>query len=540
MYVDPEKTQAYSIYTLIIICFAAAIISTFQFIQNDQYVGNDSTQYLVGAESLRNGEGFSTRILFFDEHYTSGEVPAPQTVWPPGLSILIVAFDLVGVDMEDGARIISAIAYILLIAGVYFLVFALTNSIAISVLASVWQLLVVDMWRYSGGIGSDIIFTAISTWCILIYASAMKKSFKNEQSISIPYSTLALMSLVAGIGFCFRYTSVFLIAWIMLLIFIEFVRGIRSDPSSWLKQFFYSALAALPSLLCFIFLVARNLIISGSIKGGNTKVVYNSIIDLAVETVRSFVIVLTGVTKADFFDASFLLIIVGSLPLIFLVIGVAGVAIRFAKSVISRKFDTWQDFCCFMIVVFVAIYIAGLIIISSRSFASYGSRYLLSAMPLAIVVIVSLWRKYQWGLWIGIGALSISQFIYLQANLLPSSAPGVDHKSAYLETANWIAENTDRSDRVFAFGDSQRIGYHIKRPTLAVPIKHFTSETWDENRFKKLALQYDVKVLIASKNDSPEEYEEIANKLMMGEGIGWIQLSKSTDNTFIYTINEDP
>jgi hypothetical protein len=58
---------------------------------------NDAAQHVSGARNLLDGRGLSTSLLFYDEHYLQQRLPAAQTVWPPGHSLLLAALLAVGV-----------------------------------------------------------------------------------------------------------------------------------------------------------------------------------------------------------------------------------------------------------------------------------------------------------------------------------------------------------------------------------------------------------------------------------------------------------
>ncbi|WP_460225426.1 glycosyltransferase family protein [Aurantivibrio infirmus] len=527
-----------SIYYLFIISvLIAAIIAVKQYHESKGYISNDSTQYLAGAESLISEGSFSTRILYFDEHYTTGTIPAPQTVWPPGLSMAIASLSLFGIDIDTAGQIVSMLAFVLLVGSVCLLSWKLAHSMTASTVAVIWQLICVDFWRYSGGIGSDLIFTALSTICMLIYVAAVEKNNAYQRSFHISFPALMALSVLSGIGFIFRYPGVFLIAWVMLLILVEFVGRLRRNPKSWVRDFFYSSLAALPALLCFAVLIGRNLIITGGIQGGNNKTVYNSVFGLGADTIKSFVTVLTGVNQSNFFEASLFLGILGGLALLFLLAGIAISAYKIGQSVLQEKFNNWKTQCHIAILVFIGIYIVGIIIVSSRTFASFGSRYLLSAMPLLIVVVISCWNKFRWATWLGVFLVAGTQFVFYQAYLIPPSSPKADHESAYSEMATWIDENTNTKDTILVVGDGQRIGYHSNRSAATVPIRHFSAYVWDEKRFKKIINDYNIKIIVASKNDTLNDYEEFSAQLMQGQENNWVSLSANTGNSFIYTVN---
>lgn len=62
-----------------------------------EFLNTDTAQYLTGARQLLAGHGYSTNLLYFEDQLYLGVMPSPQTVWPPGYSLLLSTLMLAGV-----------------------------------------------------------------------------------------------------------------------------------------------------------------------------------------------------------------------------------------------------------------------------------------------------------------------------------------------------------------------------------------------------------------------------------------------------------
>lgn len=73
------------------------------------FIMNDGIQYLSTARNWLQGQGFSTNALIYNPHF-QGRLPAPQTVWPPGLPSLLVAINWVGISPQSAALFVNLLA----------------------------------------------------------------------------------------------------------------------------------------------------------------------------------------------------------------------------------------------------------------------------------------------------------------------------------------------------------------------------------------------------------------------------------------------
>ncbi|MFA7670001.1 MAG: glycosyltransferase family 39 protein [Burkholderiaceae bacterium] len=75
-----------------------------------EYLNTDTAQYISGARHLLAGEGYSTSVLYFEDQLRFGRIPAPQTTWPPGFSLLIAVSVFLGIPDLYAPFIVAALS----------------------------------------------------------------------------------------------------------------------------------------------------------------------------------------------------------------------------------------------------------------------------------------------------------------------------------------------------------------------------------------------------------------------------------------------
>ena len=521
---------------ILTILLAASAIVLSEYPEHFGRLGPDSTQYLVGAISILNDAEYSTRILYFDEHYSYGAVPAPQTVWPPGVSFSIAALASLGLSPEVGGRILSSSCYVALAVFTGLAVWYLTKYVMAMLIASVWLLSISPVWHYSVQAGSDMVFAATVSAAVLMYVANRCPDGQPYMKTGISFRALAWISLIAGVSFLFRYAGVFLIVWAILLIGSEFVYRIRSDSEDHGLLFAKSLGAALPSVVIFMSVIGRNLYITGGIRGGNNMIVSGSISDSILNAAKSVAIILTGVDQTHFFEVSWLRagIGAGSLAVLF-TIGLSSL-LWFWNRFVSSRTTEWRFPTSVMIVLLIIIYVGGIVAISSRTVVTIDNRYIFPIVPAIVILGVSLWSYRRSMIIVGIAIISITQI--LAGNSVIKSHE-YRSQQGYAEISEWIKRNTSEEEPILVIGDSQRIGYYSDRPTLGVPRERYTSHEWNLSRIAGVAGQYGARHVIASRTDESHHFNAESSLLMEGNAPNWLTLQVILDTAYIYRITEN-
>jgi hypothetical protein len=337
-------------------------------------ISNDGVQYVEGARQLLAGHGYATSILYFDEHYRAGRLPAPQTVWPPGTSAGIATVSLLGPDPEAAGRLLARLAYLFVPPLVFLIGVRLTGSIAAGALCAVWQLGMAEFWMYLGAPNSELPFLAASLGAIALLPDQDKATWR-----WLPTSALA------GLATLFRYAGVFFLLAIGLVLIADAWRAWRRTRRFPFGSFLYAA----PGVVIVAALLLRNRLIVGDLRGGNTRMFHQPIGGLLGETLRALADTLGGVARTYLAAGGFRAIacIAGAL-------GVAALCLAAGRGALglARTFnfaDTVHRYTGALALT-VLLYVAAILWTSSRTMLTYGARYLLPVVPLIACLLVAL------------------------------------------------------------------------------------------------------------------------------------------------------
>lgn len=520
----------------LIVLLVATTIGLREYADQSGHLSNDSTQYLVGAISVLNDVEYSTRILYFDEHYAPGEIPVPQTVWPPGLSVTIAGLASLGVPPEDSGRIVSLLGYVALALFTGLAVWILTKSAAAMLMASIWFLSISQIWQLSVSILSDMAFATTITAAVLLYVAQSHPRGHPDQMTGIPFRALTWISLIAGISFLYRYAGIFLIFWTILLIGSECVYRIRSRNDAFGLLIAKSLGAALPSVVIFLSVVGRNFDLTGSIRGGNNMLVPSPISDAIFDAAKVIVTLLTGIHRTHFLEDSWVSTGAGVLSLAVLIAIGLSFLLWFRNRFFALGKNRWHEVKSVMIVVLIIIYVGGIAIISSRTAVPISARYVFPILPVIVILGISHWSFGRSSMIAGIATISIIQMLVSSGI---NNSPKHPSRNHYTEISEWTKRNTSTEEPIVIIGDSQRIGYYSNRPTLGVPEQEFTRHVWNFSRITNVASQYGARYIIASKTEHSSDFNAESLLLMTGHTPNWLTLEANLDAAYVYRIAED-
>ena len=241
------------------------IVISVSFYQRGVCLYNDSFQYLSTADNMVKGNGISTSLIHFDEHYYSGKLPAPQTVFPLGYPSAIALLVLLGVPLESAGVGVSAASAILLIP--VFLRGGDLLNIRRRVLRCLSLVLVVNsaFSLYASSVLSDSLFTFLF---LLSLSLLMRAEVAEGECDGDVYLFLGGMAL--GLGCWVRYAGLFPATAMFLYFGLKFLN--RRDWRA------FKSLVLVGSCIPFVLInFARNLALSGDLWGSNTKHMSNSL-----------------------------------------------------------------------------------------------------------------------------------------------------------------------------------------------------------------------------------------------------------------------
>lgn len=210
----------------------------------------DSFFYVTGAENLAAGIGFG--------RLRGGGEFAPTTHYPPGYSLAMASFQLLGVDKLDSARWVNLGSFAVLILATAGMLRRVTGSNAAGVLASLLLglspvLLEVHSWVMSEAL--YLALSAVTIWLLSIYLDRPQRG------------VLLLLGAMAGATTLTRYVGVALTAAIGLALVLR--EGTRRRK---LQDLIVFAAIALGPLLAWF---ARNALYTGNL--ANRDILWNPV-----------------------------------------------------------------------------------------------------------------------------------------------------------------------------------------------------------------------------------------------------------------------
>lgn len=491
------------------------------------YIANDSSHYLMGAQSLAEGNGFNTSVLFFDEHYSSGELPAPQTVWPPGYSLATSWLHSFGLSSELAGIAVSTVSFAILFPIIFGTCYLLTSSIPASFLATLWISSMLEFWVYFG-VSSDHLYLAFSSLFFLILLSNSSKASLKDFSLSLP--TYASLSLIAGITFSVRYVGVFLLGTLVAVAGLEVLHKLKRNP----KHLPLLFISLLPGFIVFALLTLRNYQITGGMRGGNAKVVENSLIKVIEITVASYIKITGGIVQSDLsrglWFAIISVIVLGGLLIIglFAIRGLFNLY-RDRQILLGKHIFIFASFC------YAVSYQVGLIYFAKTTFLTYDARYMLPIVPLLIPIVMYLaWYGSATKFSRSLLTISILSIVVCQLISLPKRVDAHFKPIQYRGIVAWLDSQPDNDEAILVVGDGQRIGFLSQRKTLVIPPSFFSGRDWNLKMFREVIEQYRVGTIVAIKNNGEYEYAEGIEQLTKGSSPEFLSFQKELSTAFIY------
>ena len=327
---------------------------------DQRLINPDSIQLLDAARHLLAGDGFSNSIILYESQLQFGRVPAPLTVWPPGLSWLVLLPMQVGLSGEAAAFVLCLVGHL----ATTWLIFILARRFAgpwIAVVASLAWLLHAIALMMVLALYAEPIFIAFTFASYFALIEAGK-----EQGSSTRW--LLVAGAAAAGAILMRYSGVLWPAAAGLWLLWAALRGRSWQPIR--AAFIFGALPALTTAALFL----RNFLLTGRFSGGQFE--YGGPAGLLV------------VARHLLWDSNMILgRTLRMSPIVFaLVIGTLVVAIALAarKLRASEPRDAAVGLALSSILVLVVFLVVNAIE-SSLVFADY--RYWLPALPFLAVLL---------------------------------------------------------------------------------------------------------------------------------------------------------
>ncbi|MCG8424227.1 MAG: hypothetical protein MJE77_40560 [Proteobacteria bacterium] len=513
---------------------------------------NDSFQYLSVAEHWRTGQGLATSIIHFDSEFSRRDMPASVTTFPPGYPIATTVVSMVGVSLPAAATAVSALSFVLCIP----LVVACCGLLPIP--RNAVRLVCVLLITNHSATSFPIRLLAEQLFGLLTLAGVyllMRVDAPASGSVAWRPHVLAAAGVVVGLCYWVRYAGLFLL-----------VAAISFYAIRWLRQRSRRAFASLLLVGLAIPIVGagliRNVMLSGTWKGGNEKEAANSIAQVLKTLVTSVYHLFFGSAEVTRLRPPQLLLLLSLVAFAIVAVRVfrsdisAGNTARHTRSSLIAPAAVFPTY-------FVVVYTAAMIYAGVVTVISFGLRMFYPLLPLLLVLgafavtrvgdLASATRSSRLifrgaAVFLCVGWLWANARNIAVATVVPSPQqqiaarfdpprPGGQSLSA------WFEENLP-PDAVLAATDGQRTGWVLSRPTLSLVEAEYSDRKWTEETLKTAMQRYGASYLIlyptAPADLVPVQKESaFVGKLLERRFPPWLELAASNANALIYRVTAD-
>lgn len=160
--------------------------------RNGPGITGDSVHYVMGAENLLAGNGYSRTD-------GSGKF-VPITGFPPGFSIALTPFMLIGLDTFQAGRILNAILFGLNIALIGFMLHRYTGSMVYPLIGSALLLLSEDLLHIHSWVMSEGLYIALTMAAIWVLAEFFDHDHRWQLWVSAILIAAAILTRYVGIS----------------------------------------------------------------------------------------------------------------------------------------------------------------------------------------------------------------------------------------------------------------------------------------------------------------------------------------------------
>jgi hypothetical protein len=418
-------------------------------------VSGDSVYYVMGAQNMLSGNGYS--------RYSGGWEPIPITGFPPIYSMLLAGAGFFGGNLYESGRFINILLFGANIILASLVTFRYTHAVVPALICGLLLMASESMIHYQSWVmteGLFIFITLLSLFALVRYIETDKLLFLVVAALLMAASTLTRYVGLASVG----------MAGLGILLVSRL---------SWKKRLVHIVILGLISVTPFTLWLYRNSLVSNSLV--NRQLVFHL---MSPELVMGFISEAVSWFSPSilhlprFLDASLFLIFAGVIPLLYLLVEVRRGALR--------KDSSWQGFGVlpWLILLFIPTYVIMLVanttLLDASTSLSATRRYLLPVFALVVIMLTCmvyrLVEKKTYG--IKFTSLAIALIIlgfFLSESISYLRSPNKD--LGYIDVkASWtnVVQALHEIDSSHLFiSDNVELFYFLAgRPAYAFPISY--------------------------------------------------------------------
>jgi hypothetical protein len=431
---------------------------------------SDSYQYLSVADHLRTGEGIRTSLVHFDVERAHGTIPAPVTTFPPGYPLAIAFLSLLGLSLTGAAVLCSAMAALSLVPVVAFL----GGQAGLSAWATRLSLFLLVLNAVATRFGttglSEPLFALLTCATLAVLAVGEELLQRNR------FWLLLISGALAGLCYGVRYAGLFLIVAVALF---HAVRAVTNHP----RHVWTRVLSLCTAGLVMAPILSRNVALTGSWKGGNTKLTHNAFTSTVKMVGQSVYHLLFGPGKVRVGPGELLFACGVLLMLVLTILLLRTSVLRF------RTFNSVLMLLVLYAVTYVALFTyAGLV-----SVITISPRAFYPILPVLVILVGAAFDQLTsagtWAMqaaWVAV----LAGYAILNLNTLRLASPDSTHlaveerlESPYSAGGgtirNWVDQHVNPG-AVIAAACGQATGYVLDRKTVSLVDRQYSDEPWDK------------------------------------------------------------
>lgn len=484
----------------------------------DAWPFEDTANYFSVARSVAGGNGFQTDLIYYPEQSSFNSIPAPQTVFPPGYSVVLAAVARTfGWTIERSAQVVCLISYacstVLLLS---LCIFAGLQRRSAWLIVAVW-LSTASVWVYTWSAASEPLFVVLTMTAVLFCSSS-----------KTPWWPWIVAGIATALAFSLRYVGVFL----MLTLGLTALR----DSGLQLRRLLRCTIPLLAlSAVLMGMLFLRNHLLIGSWRGGNE---YASQPFTDVLVVFYYAVCrIVGFSKTALLRGEFVSVA--------LLIGSGGLLLAISGSLSMKRLTDWfrnLDLRKMTIVLYGPVSLTLLFYLDMTSNSGMTTRLLLPTMPfflLSLAMIVEgvqksgQWQKRLANISV---ACMIMAFILGQQTSLAEFHHDARTGRAVLATlkqpvssgetlAEFLQERMTVDSPLLSC-QPQLAHFYLKRPLLGLPTTYFdkAQRQWTEKRTAEYATKFGVGYVLLLTHPDVRNDAEFFVELHRGLVPEWLEV----------------
>jgi hypothetical protein len=466
-----------SVREILVWTLGAAVLFAGLMIARTPQMYNDSFQYLSVIGNLLSDHGVATDLVHFDVERAHGVIPAPLTTFPPGYPMVAALLAVLSLAPPTAGAVVTvaAMAISVMLLGLCARALGLSRVVARLVLFG--YVANANTLFLASSLLSEPLFTALVMAGVLCLIHGMKASGRTAVAWSIG------AGFAVGLSYWVRYAGLLFSAGVLFALGAAVLLHRTRD---WFQRLAATAIPA-GGLMAVGFV--RNVTLTGTWKGGNTKVARHGVAGVVKETVKSFWHLFGG-------DA-------------------VGLAVRVSQLLaliaLALLFVAWRSRPrreAALLLAIAAVYAAAMFYLGVRSDISYGTRMFFPILPLLLLLLGCFLEPLAAAPRRTLLAAGAAGYALCGLLGVARAHPGVEvavRDRLALPTASgeplrdWLRAHLDRREAVLA-ADGQATGFVLGCPAVSLLESEYSDTDWTEEEVARTMDRFHVRYLILYPN----------------------------------------